>query len=292
MSSEKQATIDQHYISRVYLRGFSSNRKTFFEYSVKENKRYKDEVSIKSICKEENLYEYRDNDGNIVKQNKIENQLKKKIEDPYNHYIELSEKRLSCDTIKNTSGFFNQEEIDFWKMFASVQALRFPDIIQFFTDKLLKLSGGKLINNKARNLILKDTVSSDSFTNPNEQSTYSYIYDIFRDLYMSLFVDETESLFANDKVLSFGQTEKATKPNMVLLPVTSKMAIVFYDDEYEPDLGKNNLHYFTPEELENYKRCTNTNAEWIYSRKPLTDREIQILSERTQKYSHSKNEEL
>lgn len=281
MPRNKQPTKKEHFISQVYLRGFSSNGKTVYKYNVKESKRYKDEVSIKNICKEENLYEYRDNNGNIVKQNRIENQLKKKIEDHYNYYIKLLDNKLLCDTSKIASGFFKQEEFDFWKMFASVQALRFPDIIQFFTDKLLKLSNGALNKNEARNLVLGDTVSSKSFMNPNAQSIYSYIYDIFRDLYLSLFVDETESLFANDKVLSFGQTEKATKPNMVLLPITSKIVIVFYDDEYEPELGKNNLHYFTPEELENYKRCTNTNAEWIYSRKPLTDRDIQILNERS-----------
>lgn len=282
MPRKKNHTKDQHYVAQVYLRGFSSNGKTVFAYSVKDNKRYDDEFSIRDICHKKYLYEFRDNDGKIFNLNHIENQLKERIEDNYANYRGLLEKRIPCDSNNNMSGFFKQEEIDFWKMFASVQAVRFPNIIQFFTDKLLKDSDGKLTKNEARNLILRDTVSSKSFMNPNAQSTYSYIYDIFRDLYMSLFVDETESIFANDRVLSFGQTEKATKPNNVLLPITSKMVIVFYDDEHEPDLGKNNLHYFTPEELDNYKRCTTTNAEWIYSQKPLSDKDIQILQERTE----------
>jgi|GEM_PF-3620760 hypothetical protein len=280
MPREKQPTIEQHYISQVYLRGFSSNRITVCKYSIKENK-HDGEDSIKNICKEENLYEFRDNNGNIIAQNKIEKQLKKKIEDHYNYYIELLEKKLLGDTSKIASDFFKQKEIDFWKMFASVQALRFPNTIQFFTDKLLKTSNGNLTKNEARNLILRDTVSSNSFMNPNAQSTYSYIYDIFRNLYISLFVDETASIFANDRVLSFGQTDEATKPNVVLLPITSKMVIVFYDKEFESEYGKNSLLFFESKELEKYKRCTTTDAEWIYSRKPLTDREIQILNERS-----------
>ena len=41
MPREKQPTIEQHYISQVYLRGFSSNRKTVCKYSIKEGASHK-----------------------------------------------------------------------------------------------------------------------------------------------------------------------------------------------------------------------------------------------------------
>ena len=280
MPRKRKPTKDQHYITQEYLRGFSPNGRYVLEFGIKENKQNQKPISIKDIGKKKYLYEYRDNDGNIIDLNKIELELGK-IDSILSKYRGQLEKKALCKDNIGTPDFIDSSEIDFWKMFASVQALRFPDILQTFTDKLLKQSDGQLTKNEARNLILNDTVSAESFMNPNAQSTYSYIYDIFRNLYISLFVDETASIFANDRVLSFGQTDEATKPNVVLLPITSKMVIVFYDKEFESEYGKNSLLFFESKELEKYKRCTTTDAAWIYSRKPLTDREIQILNERS-----------
>ena len=204
-----------------------------------------------------------------------------KIDSNFAVYRNLLEKKVFDEEIKDTTKFFEKDEIDFWNGFASVQALRFPDILQSLTDKLLKLSDGKLTKHEARNIVLNDTISYQSIMNPNVYSTYDYVFELFKDMSVSLFVDTTDSIFTHDRVLSFGKTNEATKPNVVLLPITSKMVIAFYDKEYESEYGKNSLHIFESKELEDYKRCTTTDAKWIYSRKPLTDREKQILNERS-----------
>lgn len=271
-------TKKEHFIAKAYLRGFSDNKKQIYGFNISENKQYPCPFSIENICQKKYLYEYRDNNGEIIKRNEIETLLGR-IENNYKVYRDRLENKAFSDN-KAISNFFDADEIDFWNGFASVQALRFPNILQLLTDKLLKLANGMLTKNEARNLVLYDTISYQSIMNPHVYTTYNHVFNLFKNMSISLFVDLTNSIFTHDRVLSFGKVDGSTKPNVVLLPITSKMVIMFYDQEYESEYGKNNLHYFDTKELEAYKRCTTTDAEWIYSRQPLTDRDIQILNER------------
>ena len=69
---EKQPTKKQHYVPQTYLRGFSPDSTYIYEYNLKQGKPIPEPVSIESICREKFLYEFRDNDGEFIWINALE----------------------------------------------------------------------------------------------------------------------------------------------------------------------------------------------------------------------------
>ena len=79
MSDDNKYTVNEHYISRMYLREFSeikgvgNKEKAFvWQYNVKTMKQTPVQVNISNICYEKNLYELMDTDGAFIARNTIE----------------------------------------------------------------------------------------------------------------------------------------------------------------------------------------------------------------------------
>ena len=64
--SKPQPTKHQHYIPQVYLKGFSKDSSTIYEYNFKKGEALDKPVSIESVCRENYLYEVRENNGVII----------------------------------------------------------------------------------------------------------------------------------------------------------------------------------------------------------------------------------
>ena len=68
---EKQPTKKQHYVAQTYLKGFSQDSVTVYEYNIRKRIAIGKPVSIESICREQFLYEVRGRTGEIININYI-----------------------------------------------------------------------------------------------------------------------------------------------------------------------------------------------------------------------------
>ena len=79
MSNGNKPTEDQHFIPRMYLKGFSEVKKKgkkekafIYEFNINSMIQIPGQVNIKNICVKKNLYEIFGADGSIIAQNRIE----------------------------------------------------------------------------------------------------------------------------------------------------------------------------------------------------------------------------
>ena len=72
---EKQITEKQHYVPQVYLQGFSQDGISVYEFNFKKDAPIPAAVPIDSVCREKLLYEVKDEQGEIINVNYLENVL-------------------------------------------------------------------------------------------------------------------------------------------------------------------------------------------------------------------------
>lgn len=120
---KEQYTKKQHYIPRMILKNFSfsnsnKNEKKFFVYQLDKNKKIERIVSVLDICYEKNLYEIKDENGQILERNLIEKGFSC-LEESWNKIINkiIAKQRITEDD-KNMLG-----------LLLVMQIMRMPEFI-------------------------------------------------------------------------------------------------------------------------------------------------------------------
>ena len=85
-------TVNEHYVPKTYLRGFSCDGTNIFEYRMIDRFQPECAVKVDSICFKKYLYETRDENDIIVLPNQVENQLCR-IEGGFSSYRKLLERK-------------------------------------------------------------------------------------------------------------------------------------------------------------------------------------------------------
>ena len=130
--ANKSVTKKQHYVPQVYLRGFSTNNKQIWSYTIDslDNGKY---VPIESICRENYLYEVKDNEGNWLTPNWIEKILSK-LEGMFAENLRRIEKKAFLTENYRTKCFLTKDEKVFWKLFVAIQMMRSPIVLHEAND--------------------------------------------------------------------------------------------------------------------------------------------------------------
>ena len=146
---KQNPTKKQHYVPQVYLRGFSSDESKINAYWIDNNidERY---IPIESICRENYLYELRNDSNDLIATNHIEKCLSA-LEGMFSEYrIQLLNKAYITENYK-TKCFFTSQEKVFWKLFIAIQMLRTPKVLNeakifsedFFGESVKRNSASK-----------------------------------------------------------------------------------------------------------------------------------------------------
>ena len=108
MANGEKPTEKEHFIPRMYLRGFSevkeSGKALIWQFNLKTMQQTPVQVDVQDICFEKNLYEIKGRDGSFIAQNTIEKTFGK-IEDNTNRVIQAvrakseNENCLNCPTV-------------------------------------------------------------------------------------------------------------------------------------------------------------------------------------------------
>lgn len=278
MTKKHQATVDQHYVPQAYLQGFSPDNKNIYAYRLKDAFQPSGPVPIKSICYKRNLYELRNENNEIVAENHLEDFFCA-FESEFGKYRKQLESKAFIEANYQSLHFLSKEEKDFWRIYIAVQMMRTPQILQFVQEIVEKELQGQLKANEARTVTLKTCLP---FFQRIKEGDKSFLFDTIlgmNDMYFSVGIDNTDSIFTSDYplfIMSPSQTVDSIE--QVIFPITSHLVLILNGGNQKKVFKKNCLFPIQQDDLEIVKKSIADAAdEWIYSKKPLTPREIELV---------------
>lgn len=278
MTTYDKITKNQHYIPRIYLKGFSDNKATVYGYRVTDNFEPPKDVSIESICAEKYLYEMVNEDNKLVWPNHLEKILAG-IEKLFEIYMHKLERKAFISSNYSSLCFFTKKEKHFWKSYIALQIMRMPEMISMVENEI-KRNNDVISENELHALALVECLPFFS----KELDTNYLIFDIRKVLdYMSiaLGVDETESIITSDNpIVKLGPDYDMENLEKIEFPLTSKLVLFLFGGKLKEEYRKNSLFPLLPDEVKTIKRniAYSTN-EWIYSKRPLSEEEKEIIRE-------------
>lgn len=242
-STKQQHYIPQMILKRFYADGYAldreSNGKKYLWMYDKERNIERKVDNVKQICKEKNLYEIKDKDGNIVNINMIENSLAK-----HETQWDIIFNKIEKDNIK-ISDLLECEIKELYK-FMTLQLLRMPVMIEKETEILGKYTNRKITQNECRACILCCSLL--------ENTTKLFDTDISNFIFTG-FLDKIEkkkiSIFKSNKPLmlntsypimwlSDGEIPESIIPN-IAFPIGKNFLMYLHDkkEEYYDKLFRN-----------------------------------------------------
>lgn len=286
MSNDEQDKKEEHFIPRTYLKGFSRNGKSVCEYVCDEDK-FVEHCSIITMCKRKNLYEFKNENNEIVAKNLIENEFSK-IEDLFSEFRKQLKNKAFYVENQKINCFLSKEEKAFWKVYIVSQMLRTPYVINGFSNYLKADKRITASNNDIDNYVLLKTVSvTKELRELSGDSLFSFILDLISDMSIGVFVDKSDSIFTCDNPVACNTPDPETKEIEILyFPLLPNIAIILFGGNMKKKFRRNGLYKFDKQQLIDFKKGLAVFIEkCVYSKKPLTDEDLKIIKEvRKNKY--------
>lgn len=271
-------TKDEHFVPRTYLKGFSFDGTHIYEYRMRDSFQPTCAVKVDSICHERYLYEVRDQNDNIVLPNQVEKQFCN-IEGVFSSYRNQIEKKAFIKSNFQSTLFLTAEEKAFWKFYIAVQMLRVPKVLEIAESIIENEFPIKLKKNMAKVFALDGCLSSPTKDSIVSTSIVNEYYHTFEKMSIAVGVDDSDSIItSDDPVYAYSPTQSHDNVEEIIFPLTSKLVIYLYGGQMKSQVRKNFLFPIDASELERiHNNIAYSANEWIYSKRPLSKEEKQIV---------------
>ena len=282
--SKKQHTKNQHYIPRVYLKGFSQDLSTIYEYNYKTGEAIKAPVSIESVCRKKNLYEVWDNNGEIINSNYIEDILCK-YEGLFAKYREQLLDKAHIKENYYSRLILSKDEKDFWKVYATLHIMRNPETLDGIELLLQEDFGGQFTEIENRNLAVAYCLPFFKKLDENEINAFTTFLSVLQTRTIMVGFAENDNLFTSDHAMYGSGTFKDNSYGFGRLwfPVSSNCAIIFYDPKIATKSNNNRLYPLAKDEVrEMNKGIAYIAKQMVLSKHPFSDEDIRLIKEARQ----------
>ncbi len=128
MPENEQMTHSQHFISKMYFRQFSENKKNLYRYDANDLDKPPEIRSINKICRQIDMYEPVYEDGSYVAPNHIENRFGR-IETKTGKVIEAIKAKAQNDKCLSCTSILSDEDKSTLIIFITALMFRDPDTI-------------------------------------------------------------------------------------------------------------------------------------------------------------------
>ncbi len=271
----------QHYVPRIYLRGFSTNKKQIWSYTIDplDNGTY---VSIRSVCQEDYLYEVRDDAGNILTPNWIE-RIFTDLEGMFATKLRELENKAFLKENYRTRCFLTIEEKAFWKAFVAIQMMRSPIVLREANAVIKELSQGLLTDNQVRAMAVSQCLPFFNELKLEDKNVFNFFLRPLLNMATEIGVDEAGTLFTSDNPIycyslhreNISQIEEY---DTVILPLTPNLVLSMYGSETAKIRGRNRLVPLDHEAQEKIKlSIAYSAAVRIFSKTELAPADIDLI---------------
>ena len=277
----KNFTKKQHYVPQVYLRGFSVDSKRVWSYAVNsiENGRC---VPIESVCRENYLYEIKDNDGNWLTPNWIERILSI-LEGMFAENLRRLEKKAFLKENYRTKSFLTTEEKTFWKLFVTVQMMRSPVVLRVANTVVKELADGQLTENQIQAVAVSQCLPLFNELKPEDKNVFNVFLKPLLTMSTAIGVDENGTMFTSDDPVYCYSSQRENMLQIeeyekIVFPLTSNLVLLMFGGEMAKEYDRNRLFPLDYEAQEDIKLSIAYSAEnRVFSKTKLLSSDIELI---------------
>ena len=278
---KKQPTKKQHYVPQIYLKGFSVDQNSVYEYNLRRMDVIDHPVSIESVCREQYMYELRNQAGDIINVNYIENILCG-YEGQFADYC----RRLLCKATnkKNyeTHCFLTTEEKDFWLFYTALQLVRNPITLNgmkgILKDELQHVISDQEAYNKAIEMCLPFFKKPE----PGDMNPFLFLISVLKTKILTVGYAESDHLFTSEHAMCGvrNSAESMIDFKSLWFPVSSNCVLLFAGPNFIGRTKKNCLIPISEERVnEINKGIAYIANQAIFSKYPFSEADIQLIEE-------------
>lgn len=286
MPNGENYTVDEHFISRMYLKEFAEVRGSghkekalIWQFNVKTLEQTPVQVNINSICYEKNLYELRNDDGTFIERNTIEMAFAG-IESGVRKAIKSIKNRTQNEKCINCTTFLTDEEKSMLVIFITALMYRDPQTIERGIS-YLKENNPDLSDMQARNFTVLNLLPLAQDPEWNQNTIIRTAIANLNNMAFQIGVTSDDVIFTSDKpfVEWFSHdNELSDRPKALIFPLTSRIVVYMYPQEDIESIGWNYSFRLDEERIRdiqiNIAICA---RNWIYTRERLTDEQIGLI---------------
>ena len=271
-----EPTVKEHYIPRCYLKQFTINGEQIYQLDLSIGKAIPRPVSIKSICYEDNLYEFKDESGDFKYRNLIENKL--------SIYEREFAKTFYSIRMKATNGknfgvlsFLTSKEKCFLIFFLATMIVRNPDTLQAVTETTVEYFDSNISDNRARNLAIIECLPLYKKLDYKEKNILNSVIKLFENMSFQICVTNKDVIYTSDKpVILLG--EGIEKIKSVYLPLSPRIFLKMLPYSQTKKECRNRLVALNDCDVKNINRMIVSHSKrWVYSKNSFTKKEIKLL---------------
>lgn len=269
-------TVREHYIPQFYLRNFSSDQKRIYQYEIGSNKPSK-LVPIESVCCVDDLYEFKNDDGEITDRNRIEKAFAVFEGEFHNVISSIVSKARHTENLY-TPCFLTQKEKAMLVFFLATSVLRTPTMVDEAQKAALKFFGDTISKQDARNLVLQELFPIYKELNGDDKNALYPTLKWFENMSFHIGVTWWDCLVTCDRPVIVRGNHKVFQPEGVLFPLTPNLALTMLTIKKTRACNRNKLAYLDGYSINvlNSEIIANCNR-WIFSKDEITSEQIKFI---------------
>ena len=286
--SVQKPTSKEHFIPQCYLGQFSPDerysdgkkkpfdRRHIYSYDLISGIQSPKPVLIKSICYEINLYEFKNDQGDFIYQNLIENILSV-YEGHFATVFRSIRGKARCNSNLALSSFLSQEEKAYLIFFLSTLVLRQPEVINAGIE-IAKESFENISKHRAKNLTLNMFLPIYRKIDEKEKNVLNVVMSWFDKLSFQVYVSDKDVFFTCDRPAVIIGKHNPHRISEVYLPISPRIMLNMIPEEKAPKGYRNRLMPLSDQQIMKANQEYSAHCKrWVYSKAPLTEQQVKMI---------------
>ena len=283
MANGNNPTVDEHYVPRMYLRGFSEikGEKAFIcQFDTNMMRQTPTAVKVEDVCFEKNLYELRDGDGSYIAQNHIENNFRR-IEGFTARVIRSIVDKSQDETCLNCSTVLSQDDKSYLTIFITALLYRDPQTIEMGI-RFLQESNPSMDGREARNFTLMNLLPLGVDPEWDNSTVIRSALESFSGMFFQIGFTDDDAIITSDRpVIQWPSHDSSdNRPRAVAFPLTSRLVLYLFPIENAEQNETSCFFKMSEQQINSIQTNIAVCARrWIYSKNMLTDDQLEIIKE-------------
>lgn len=283
MADGNKPTVDEHYVPRMYLRGFSEikGEKAFIcQFDTNTMQQMPTSIQVNDVCFEKNLYELKDSNGSIIAQNSIENtfrQIEKNTCRVIRSIIDKSQNEncLNCSTI------LSEEDKSLLIIFITALLYRDPQTI-VRGMRFLQEKNPNVDCRNARNFTLMNLLPLSGDPKWDNNTIIRSAIETLSSMFFQIGFTGNDNILTSDRpVIQWLSLDSSdNRPRAVAFPLTSKLVLYMFPIENVEQNMRSCFFKMSEQQINDIQTNIAVCARrWIYSKNMLTVEQLEIIKE-------------
>ncbi len=223
------------------------------------------------------MYEIRNSDG-IVLPNYVEDVLCE-LEGQFAAHRKKLEAKACFEENYKTNCFLSGEEKAFWHVYATVQLMRLPTVLDAAEHLANKLLGKTLTENEARMIAIAECLPFFTEIKQGDNNALLAVMEPIEKMTISVGVDRADSLFTSDcPIYCYAPNSSEGVFERVEFPISSSLVMCFFGGKMKDEYKGNRLFPLDKDDVATIKEAVvYSSINHVFSKHPFSLSEIEMM---------------